>query len=160
MAGNGASSKVALLDVNVLIALFDAEHIHHEVAHDWFSNTRAHGWATCPLTENGFVRILSNPRRSPFAERAAAVRDRLQQFCESGDHSFWPDAISIRDARIFRAPLPVGFKQVTDLYLLGLACHYGGCFVTFDKGIPLNAVTGATREHLQVLGPAPSDAPD
>lgn len=155
MAGNGSSPKVALLDVNVLIALFDREHIHHEITHDWFSETRAHGWATCPLTENGFVRILSNPR-SPFAERAADVRDRLQRFCESGDHSFWPDAISLRDTRVFRAPLPVGFKQVTDVYLLGLACHYGGSLVTLDKSIPLAAVNGATRENLLVLEPDPN----
>jgi toxin-antitoxin system PIN domain toxin len=150
MPGNGVASRVALLDINVLLALFDAEHTHHEVAHDWFSDARAHGWATCPLTENGFVRIASNPR-SRFAERPHVARDRLQQFCESGDHTFWPDAISLRDTRLFPTPLPIGSKHVTDIYLLGLACHQGGCFVTFDKGIPLGAVTGATRDHLIVL---------
>ena len=154
MAGNGAPLKVALLDINVLIALFDAEHVHHEIAHDWFSDARGHGWATCPLTENGFVRISSNPRAT-FAERPAAARDRLQQFCESGHHVFWADAVSLRDTRVFRTPLPVGSKQVTDIYLLGLACHYGGCFVTLDQGIPLSAVNGATRDHLLVLAPDP-----
>ncbi len=74
MAGNGAASKVALLDVNVLMALFDAEHIHHEAAHDWFSDARAHGWATCPLTENGFVRLMCNPGVSPHWEQAQTAR--------------------------------------------------------------------------------------
>lgn len=154
-AGNGVPPKVALLDVNVLIALFDAEHIHHEVAHDWFSDSRAFGWATCPLTENGFVRVMSNPSATSYWERPAAARDRLARFCESGGHVFWPDSISYRDAQLFSGPLAMSFRHTTDVYLLALACHHGGCLVTFDKGIPLTAVNGARREHLVVLEPDP-----
>jgi uncharacterized protein len=155
MAGDGASPRIALLDVNVLIALFEEDHIHHEVAHDWFSDARTDGWATCPLTENGFIRIASNPRRSPLGQRPEVVRELLRRFCESGHHSFWGDVISLRDTQRFPAPLPIGSRQVTDIYLLGLACHYGGSFVTFDQGIPLSAVNGATRKHLLVLAPDP-----
>jgi toxin-antitoxin system PIN domain toxin len=142
---------VALLDVSVLIALFNPDHVHHEAAHDWFSDSRAGGWATCPVTENGLVRILSNPAATPSAERPAAIRERLRMFCESGNHTFWPDAVSIRDARLFRHPLPVGFRQVTDVYLLALAVYHGGLLATFDRQIPVAAVTGATSSHLIVI---------
>ena len=83
-------SPTSLLDVNVLIALFDPDHIHHEQAHLWFGDRRSHVWATCPLTENGVVRILSNPAYAPAAERPARIVERIEAFRASGDHRFWP----------------------------------------------------------------------
>jgi len=142
---------VALLDVNVLIALFSPDHPHHEVAHDWFGDTRTGGWATCPLTENGFVRIMSNPRLSASPESPAAIRDRLRTFRESGHHAFWPDDVSLCDPRLFRKTLPIGARHVTDVYLLALACRHGGCLATFDRLIPWTVVNGATASHLQVI---------
>jgi toxin-antitoxin system PIN domain toxin len=144
-------SRVALLDVNVLLALFDADHVHHEIAHDWFSDHRTAGWSTCPLTENDLVRILSSPAYSPVAERPALTRDRLRKFCQSGHHFFWDDNLSLCDARIFPSALPVASQQVTDVYLLALARHHDGCLATFDRRIPLKAVSGATTDHLAVI---------
>lgn len=146
-------SRVALLDVNVLVALFDRDHIQHEVAHDWFGDHRSFGWATCPLTENGLIRILSNPAVSPAAERPAATRDRLRKFCQSGHHAFWADEVSLCDPKVFPPALPVASSQITDVYLLALASRHGGLLATFDRRIPIRAVSGATADHLAVVGP-------
>lgn len=89
---------VALLDVNVLVALFDQGHIHHDPAHKWFARQRLDGWATCPLTENAVLRILSNPAYSGVNESTEAVRIRLSAFCASGEHNFWADNLTIREA--------------------------------------------------------------
>jgi uncharacterized protein len=146
------SHRVALLDVNVLIALFDVEHIHHDVAHDWFADQRRYGWATCPVTENGFVRIASNPVRGLEGFRPAAAAARLRKFRASGHHTFWPEAVSLTDDALFKLSAASGHRQVTDLYLLGLAVKMRGCLATFDRAIPLEAVVGATSAALQVIG--------
>jgi hypothetical protein len=143
---------VHLLDVNVLVALFDADHVHHEVAHDWFADHRAGGWATSPTTENGFVRILSNPAYGSPVARAAEILDRLRAFRTSGHHRFWADAVSFADEALFRTTLVRGHKQVTDIYLLGLAKAMGGRLATFDRTIPVGAVAGATPRTLAVIG--------
>jgi uncharacterized protein len=147
-------SQVGLLDVNVLIALFDPDHVHHEVAHDWFGDNRVSGWATCPLTENGFLRVLSNPARGGEITRVPDLVARLQKFCASRYHQFWPDAISIHDERLFDASLIRGHKQLPDVYLLGLAVKRGGRLVTFDRNVPLGAVRGARHETLEVVASA------
>lgn len=141
--------RPALLDVNVLVALFDPDHLHHEGAHEWFAEHRAAGWATCPLTENGVVRVLSNPAYSPIAERPASLASRLRAFCDSGGHRFWPDDASLRDETLFT--LETGHRQLTDAYLLGLAVRHAGRLATFDRGITLRAVRGARPEHLAVI---------
>ncbi len=147
-------TRVGLLDVNVLIALFDPDHVHHEIAHDWFADHRTSGWATCPLTENGFLRVLSNPARGGEIARLPDLVVRLRKFCASGHHQFWPDSISLRDERLFNASFARGHKQLTDVYLLGLAVNRGGRLVTFDSKIPLAAVKGARRETLDVVSSA------
>ena len=141
--------RPALLDVNVLIAIFAPHHIHHDAAHAWFAANRSSGWATCPLTENGMVRILSNPASSPVAERPAELAQRLQAFRESGEHRFWPDDVSLCDTQLFS--LSVGWRQLTDVYLLGLAVQHEGRLATFDRSIPLKAVPGARAEHVCVI---------
>jgi toxin-antitoxin system PIN domain toxin len=143
----------ALLDVNVLVALFDPEHVHHEPAHDWFADNRADGWATCPVTECGFVRILANPGYGAPQQRAAELIGRLRKFCTSGYHEFWPDTLSLRDETIFDARFFGGHRQVTDVYLLGLAKSRRGKLATFDRTIPLNAIVGARAGHLAIIGP-------
>jgi len=142
-------SRPALLDVNLLVALFDPNHVHHERAHLWFGDRRSSGWATCPLTENGVVRILSNPAYSPAAERTAEIARRLASFRASGHHVFWPDDVSVCDTRALR--LTVGHRQLTDVYLLGLAVAHGGFLATFDRSIPLKAVRGARLDDLFVV---------
>ena len=145
-------SRVVLLDVNVLVALFDSAHVHHEAAHDWFSDHRAQGWATCPVTENGFVRVLSNPAYGLERLRGQAIAERLNKFRASGHHAFWPDAVSLCDGTLFNLGMASGHRQVTDIYLLGLAVRMKGCLATFDRSIPLKAVVGATPASLMVIG--------
>jgi hypothetical protein len=150
-------SRAALLDVNLLIALFDPDHIHHELAHDWFADHRAGGWATCPQTENGFVRVLTNPAYGTAVRRPVELITRLRQFCSSGDHVFWPASVSLRDEGVFNVALVRGYRQLTDVYLLGLAVRSGGRLATFDRTIPLGAVVGATRDNLAVISSVASE---
>lgn len=144
-------TRPALLDVNVLVALFDAGHVHHEAAHDWFADNRTHGWATCPITENGFVRVLAHPQ-SGVTERAPAILESLRRFCASGHHQFWPDVVSLRDD-IFDLSVAQGYRQVTDIYLLGLAARMDGVLATFDRSIPVRAVRTASIDTLAVIRP-------
>lgn len=146
-------SRVALLDVNILVALFYADHVHHELAHDWFADHQASGWATCPLTENGFVRLVLNPATGIPVQRPADVLKRFRKFCESQHHTFWNDTVSLSDTRVFNSAHIRGYRQLTDVYLLGLATHHQGALATFDASISLAAVTGATEENLQVIAP-------
>lgn len=138
-----------LLDVNVLVALFDPHHIHHDAAHDWFAEHRDEGWATCPITENGFVRVVSHPSYG-LGERVESAAARLRTFCASGGHQFWRDAISLRD-ELFDLSRAGGAKQLTDIYLLGLAVNRKACLATFDRTIPTGAVRGATTGSLAVI---------
>ena len=146
-------SRRALLDVSVLIALFDAGHVHHEIAHDWFEDHRTLGWATCPLTENGFVRVLSQVVSGGEITPVPELVDRLRRFCSSGHHEFWPDSVSWLDEAMFDAARARSHRQLTDVYLLGLAVKRGGCLVTFDQRIPLGAVKGARGDSIIVLAP-------
>jgi len=146
-------SRPSLLDVNVLIALFDPGHVHHEAAHDWFADSRADGWATCATTEHGFLRILSHPR-SPIDADVAALVASLDVFCGSGHHTYWPEQVSFRDETLFSRSLTLTHRQITDVYLLALATRMGGRLATFDASIPLRAVVGATPENLAVISPA------
>ena len=146
-------ARVSLLDVNVLVALFDPDHVHHDLAHDWFADHRADGWATCAVTENGFVRVTSNPRYRPEPPRPALALDRLRRFCASGHHHFWADEVSLRDTELFNLAVARGHRQVTDVFLLGLARRMGGRLATFDRTIPLGAVRGARADNLAVIGP-------
>jgi toxin-antitoxin system PIN domain toxin len=147
-------SKVALLDINVLVALFDADHVHHDLAHDWFTDHHDRGWATCPVTENGFIRVVSNPKYQPDAVRPATAADQLRMFCGSRHHHFWPAQISLKDDTRFSLAAARGHGQVTDVYLLALAKEMNGTLATFDRAIPLAAVPGARAEHLTVITPA------
>jgi toxin-antitoxin system PIN domain toxin len=140
----------ALFDINVLLALFDAEHIHHRQALAWWSDNRDGGWASCPLTQNGFVRVISGaryPRARSFADAMAVMRAQIEQ----SDHAFWVDDISIADAGIFDHGRLFGPNQITDVYLLALALKNGGRFVTFDRAVPVRAVRDAGPQHLVTL---------
>ena len=145
---------VALLEVNLLVALFDPDHVHHELAHDWFADNHAHGWATCPLTQNGFVRILAHPRFPAEIRRPAELLEHLTKFCASRHHVFWPDSVSLTDRRIFNASHVRAQRQVTDVYLLGVARKMGGYLATREGSILPSAVNGATRETIAVISTA------
>jgi uncharacterized protein len=142
--------KRALLDVNVLLALLDSDHVDHGRAHDWLDTEIGAGWASCAMTENGFVRIISQPRYpSPIAPAAAI--DLLARAAAGSHHEFWPCDVSVLDARLLDTSRLHGPRQVTDAYLLALAVRHGGRFVTFDKAVSLSAVAGAGDDHLTVL---------
>ena len=144
-------SRIALLDVNLLLALSNPRHTHHELAHDWFADNHSHGWATCAVTENGFIRVLSNTAARAGTFRPAEVVELLRRFCSAKHHVFWPDAVSLTDNTLFNASVIRGYRQVSDVYLLGLAKKMGGYLATFDAGIPVNAVIGATRDTIAVI---------
>ena len=151
------SARIGLLDVNFLVALFDADHVHHELAHDWFADNRTAGWATCPLTENGLVRVLANPKYGSTINGVPAILERLEQFCASGHHHFWPDAVSLTDSALFMATQFRGYRQVSDVYLLGLARTNGGRLVTLDRSISTAAVVGASLGDLEIVGAVEED---
>lgn len=150
-------SRVALLDVNMLLALSNPKHMHHETAHDWFTDHHADGWATCAVTQNGFVRVLSNAAAGAGTFRPAEVVDLLRRFCSVKEHVFWADAVSLTDSTLFDPSFIRGYRQVSDIYLLGLAKKMGGYLATFDQSIPLAAVIGATRDTLAVISAGASD---
>ena len=144
--------SVSLLDVNVLLALFDPAHVNHDEAHDWFGANRRRGWATCPITINGFVRVLSNPGYPTPVGTAGAALSMIRTLCESAGHEFWADDVSLLDRELFRAEAIAGHQKITDIYLLGLAVRRQGKLITFDRSIGLKAVNGAQSGHLRVLG--------
>ncbi len=140
----------ALLDVSVLLALFDPVHIHHRRAMTWWSGNRADGWASCPMTQNGFLRIASQssyPNPFPLPQATATLRAQIAK----SDHTFWPDNISLLDDSLIDHSRVLGPRQLTDIYILALAVHNGGRLVTLDTSISPAAVKGAHREHLVVV---------
>lgn len=140
----------ALLDVNVLIALLDADHIHHRHATDWMARHEQEGWASCPITQNGCIRIMSQPGY-PNPLPVAAISERLGEATALPIHAFWPDDASILDEKVFDRSRILGSRQLTDAYLLALSVGHQGRFVTFDKGVDLAMVRSAERRHLLVL---------
>lgn len=140
----------SLLDVNVLLALFQPDHVHFERAQEWWKANEEHGWASCPLTQNGFARILSQhtyPKPLPTAEAIA----RLTEHIEHTDHEFWPDDVAIADTNVFDPAGILGPNQITDSYLLALAVKNDGRLATLDRGVSLRAVRGAEPRHLAVI---------
>ena len=140
----------ALLDVNVLIALLDADHASHSAAMAWFVKHGGDGWASCPITENGCVRIMSHPSY-PNARAPVVVIERLRDATKHTAHEFWPDSESLLDRAVIDATRIHGPRQITDAYLLALAVINGGRFVTFDGAIGISAVAGAKPRHIVSL---------
>lgn len=140
-----------LLDVNVWVALFDDAHVAADRANAFIAKPRL-SIATCPLVENGVIRVMNLPM---YGRRGAVgidrVRAQLARACTELDHEFWPDDVSLRDDRIANFTRVHGHNQITDLYLLALAVKHGGTLVTFDQGISLDAVRGAKPKHLLIL---------
>ncbi len=141
--------KGYLLDTNVLIALLWPSHSQHDRTMKWFSRHRAKGWATCPLTEAGFVRIVSNPAFSRDAVTPREAAGVLAANAAAKDHAFWADELPFNKSIAFAGARLVGHQQVTDAYLLGLAIHRGGVLVTLDERIA--ALTEPRSEARNVL---------
>jgi len=137
---------VALLDVNALVALAWDSHVHHAPMRAWFAANRAAGWATCPLTESGFVRVSSNPKALPAALGVEAAREALGLLRAVPGHRFLADDVSLCDDDV---PRLRGHRQVTDAHLLALARRRGLPLVTFDAG--LHALAGGDGVELLTL---------
>ena len=143
-------SKRLLLDVNVWIAFFDEGHVHHRTAAQLLA-TPAIKIATCPITENGVMRILNMPSYGRIGPAGfQTVKTKLQTICDTVDHEFWPDDITLRQAPIDWSRV-MGHNQLTDVYLLALAVEHGGCLTSFDHRIALSTVTTATKAHLRLI---------
>jgi toxin-antitoxin system PIN domain toxin len=151
--------KTALLDVNVLIALLWPAHDHHDAAHDWFAaRGQRSRWATCPLTQMAFVRIVSNPAFSPDALAPADALGVLERNLAHPRHEFWPDDIALVEAVGPVAPRLQGYRQIADAYLLGLALGRRGTLASFDRGLRALA-RGEQAAELEVVPTTPSRRP-
>jgi uncharacterized protein len=140
----------SLLDVNILIALSDEAQVHFDLARRWLQDNIAHGWATCPITQNGFVRVANKRKDLHSASIPQAVR-LLTDWINQSDHEFWPDDLSLLETSTIDHSSLLGQSQITDVYLLALAVKHGGRFVTLDRRVTLSAVRGARPEHLVVV---------
>lgn len=138
-----------LLDVNVLIALIDPAHIYHDAAHEWFASMGSKSWATCPITENGVLRIVGHSRYPNSPGAPVAVIKSLTGLIKLSGHEFWPDNISLLDIKRVNTKRLLSSEQLTDTYLLALASSRGGQLATFDRRIVADAVTGGKQAiHL------------
>ena len=140
-----------LLDVNVLIALIDPTHVGHQTAHDWFAREGYGSWATCPMTENGVVRIVSNPKYPNTPGSPVIVAKSLSGFCKLPGHLFWPDDISLLSSAYIDPGQVMTSAQVTDSYLLALAHAHGGKLATLDGRLATKAVPGG-KAALEFIG--------
>jgi toxin-antitoxin system PIN domain toxin len=144
--------SIFLLDINVLVALLWTNHEQHREARAWFQSHQRSGWATCPLTQAGFVCISSNPRIFPDAPPPARVVEVLKKNLSHPMHHFWKDEVSFSQAVSPFADRITGHQQTTDAYLFGLAIHKRGVLVTFDTGISALAAEDSNQlKFLEVL---------
>lgn len=134
-----------LLDVNVLIALIDPAHLQHDRAHDWFAAQGQQAWATCPLTENGVLRIVGHARYPNSPGTPAAVAELIAVLCALGGHEFWPDDVTLLDRQHIDSARLLDSRQVTDTYLLALAVAHGGQLATFDRHLVTDAVVNGSQ---------------
>jgi len=141
---------VHLLDVNVLIALIDSVHVFHDQAHRWFGSVGGQAWASCPMTENGVVRIVGHPRYHNYTGAPVAVVETLAELCALPGHVFWPGDISLLDDKSIDRSCLLDASQITDTYLLALAVRHGGRLATFDRRLVADAVKGG-REALHLI---------
>jgi toxin-antitoxin system PIN domain toxin len=134
-----------LLDVNVLIALIDPAHVQHDRAHEWFASTGRHAWATCPITENGVLRIVGNARYPNSPGTPSAVAELIEILRSLGGHEFWPDDITLFDRNRIDPARLLDSAQITDSYLLALAVAHAGQLATFDRHVVTDAVLGGSN---------------
>jgi hypothetical protein len=142
---------IGMPDVNVLVALAWPNHVHHEAARNWFDASHRDGWATCPLTESGFVRVSANRRVMPIATTPQQAIELLRRMTGLEGHTFWTDETSIARSRWIAAQKLVGHGQVTDAHLLAVTLGHGGRLVTFDGAISEILPAAASKDVLLVL---------
>ena len=125
--------------------------IPHGLAWQWMESNIESGWATCPITQNGCVRIMSQSSLPQPAQRVTEVAARLRQAIDQEFHRFWPDGVSVLSTATINWDLLIGPKQLTDIYLLALAVRNNGRFVTFDSRISTEMALGAGSQHLTII---------
>jgi uncharacterized protein len=142
---------VSLLDVNCLIALLDLDHVHHSTMERWFHTKSSQGWSTCPLTENGLVRVMSLPKYPSGRRSPGQIVEQLRMLksAYASTHEFWPDAISLTDGDLFRVNYITSPQLVTDAYLLGLASKHNARLVSFDRSLPWQAIRKGSAQLVQ-----------
>lgn len=141
-----------LLDVNVLIALVHAGHVHHKIALDWFLKNHENIWATCPITEDGLIRIMSNPKFLSKYDRPIEVVEHFKLIKERfPNHEFFPNEISLIENDILNLPLIVSPKYLTDAYLLATAYKNEAKLATLDKGITKNWLKDKNADSIEYL---------
>jgi toxin-antitoxin system PIN domain toxin len=143
-------STVTLLDVNVLIALVDPLHVHHELCHHWFSTRGSAPWASCAITQNGVLRILGNARYPNSPGSTAVVSRILQALVMHPQHQFWESSPSLLSLAHVEPLALLDPAQITDTYLLALAIHHGGRLATLDGRVSAHPVKGGA-EALEVI---------
>ncbi len=142
---------VFLLDVNVLIALIDPAHVQHDSAHEWFAAVGKKAWASCPLTENGVLRVVGDRRYPNSPGTPMAVGELLAGLLDLPGHTFWADDISLFDTGKIEMSRLLNSRQVTDSYLLALAITHGGQLATLDRRLVASAVRGGSN-GLHLIG--------
>ena len=149
------AERIALLDVNVLIALIDPQHVHHQPAHAWFQAHGAEGWASCPLTQSALLRTPGNPRYPNSPGSPAVLMPLLQELLARPAHVFWPDSLSWNEADLFLSDELLHHGHITNTYLLALAVHHEGVLISFDQRLRPRSVRGGTAV-LQLIQPESS----
>jgi toxin-antitoxin system PIN domain toxin len=142
-----------LPDVNVLVAMAWPSHVQHEAALRWFEANRSAGWATCPITQSGFVRVSSNRNVIPEAKTPQEALALLRRIVELPDHRFWEDDVAIASAEEIESNRLLGYRQVTDAHLLTLALRRGGRVATFDRGVRQLVPTGHAADAAVMVIP-------
>ena len=143
------TGTIWLLDVNVLLALLDPVHPHHAPAHAWFATANA-GWASCAITQNSALRIMSHPRYGNALASTAAAAELLAALCRLPGHVYWPGDLSLLDSVLIDRDRLLASEQVTDTYLLALAAQHGGRLATFDKRLITSAVRGGDAAKFEI----------
>ncbi len=141
----------SLLDTSILIALLDASHIHHRLTAKWLQATGGAGWASCPITLNGCIRVLSQPSY-PNRQPMQKIVEGLHSAMQNPLHEFWPDSVNTAATKSINWSYTVRPAQLTDVYLLALAVAQKARFVTLDQGIAAACVPQARADQLVVLG--------
>jgi toxin-antitoxin system PIN domain toxin len=145
----------SLLDVNLLVALAWPNHVHHEVALDWFKKHQRQGWATCPVTQSGFIRVSSNRALIPEARTPEEAAALLREIVDLSGHEFWADDIALVGSPFVDMSKVHGFRQVTDAHLLALAIRHSGRLATLDRSVRVLAPAGSDPDEVVVMATRP-----
>jgi len=141
-----------LLDVNLLVAVAWPNHVHHRLAQGWLRSQLQKGWATCPLTQSGFIRVSANSRAIPEAKKPVEAWDFLGRITALSGHRFWEDRIDLSDSDSWGITHLTGYRQVTDAHLLAIAMDHGGCLATLDRAIATLPLPGkSAKQHVWVV---------